>query len=157
MHRVARRETIVAARLNMEQLVEWISIGHPGCALLLAGEEIAVTVEGKGDGKAHAGGHDFAARKVRRDLEHGGAFGGEGVLGFPLRIEQVGLVVGLDAEREVDVALAIEAQPMASTFCGISFQPVATTISSSARSSPFLSTMSESLPFDGTNTPSPRA
>ena len=67
-----------------------------------------MAVEGEGDGEAGAGAENLATGKIGRDFEDGGALGGETELGFSRGIEEVGLVVSLDAESEVDVAVAVE-------------------------------------------------
>src|ERR1043165_10304558 len=68
--RMARRKAVVTATLDKEQLIERISVGQPGGALLIGAKQIARHVESQPHGKTDAGAEDFASGKVRRHFEN---------------------------------------------------------------------------------------
>src|SRR5688500_9984468 len=61
---VPRREAIMPAGLNVQQFVEWISVGHPRRSFLIGHEQVAIPVEGHANGEANAGAYGFTLREV---------------------------------------------------------------------------------------------
>src|SRR5207248_1092401 len=52
--KMPRREAVIAAGDDVQEFIDGVSAGAPGCALLVGAEKIAVAVELQADGKADA-------------------------------------------------------------------------------------------------------
>ncbi len=104
--RMPRRETVMAALLDVEQLVERIAVGEPGGAFLVGAKKIAGGVERHAHGKADAGAVDFAVLEIGRDVKDGAPFLLEVVVGFSGRLvdlEAVGEIHAADTEENAVV------------------------------------------------------
>src|SRR5439155_20354181 len=60
-------KSVMAPRLNVQQFIERIAVGHPRCAFLVGAKKVAVTVEREADREADARAHRLALREVRAD------------------------------------------------------------------------------------------
>ena len=70
---MARWETVMAPRLNVEQFVQRISVRQPGGSLLVRGKQVARTIESHRHRETDSCADNFTSSKIRRDFEDGPA------------------------------------------------------------------------------------
>src|SRR5256885_3715120 len=93
---MARRKTVVAPRLDVQQFVEWISVRQPCRAFLIGDEQVADPVERHPDGEADASADCFPFCEIGADTLNGAAFGRRAIAGLagrlihPIRLREAG-------------------------------------------------------------------
>ena len=95
---------------NVKEFIEGVSVGEPCCAFLFCAEQVAVMVEGEGDGEADTGADGFAGGEVRGDSLDGAAIAVEVIRGDSVVIDlpRVGKICG--TESKVEAAIGCECE-----------------------------------------------
>jgi hypothetical protein len=103
MLRMARREAVVFASLDVQQFIKRIAVWQPGCAFLISGEEVALMIKCQSTGVADASANNFASRKIGADTLDRSAFIFKAITGFAgVFVNQVSLNEIRAAAAEVD-------------------------------------------------------
>src|SRR5256886_17220638 len=74
MPRMLRWKSVMAPRLNVQEFIERIAVGHPRGAFLVGAKKVAVTVEREADSEANTGAHRLALGEIRADTLNRPAF-----------------------------------------------------------------------------------
>src|SRR2546427_28699 len=99
----------MAARLDVEQLIEGITGRQPRRSFLIGAEQIARRVEGQRDGKADASADDLAPRKIRRHLQDRAALAMQIVARLACRlVDQIGISEIRATQAKVNVSIAVK-------------------------------------------------
>src|SRR5215218_6540459 len=82
------RKPIMPPALHVEQLIEWIAVGHPRRAFLIVAEQVARFVERHANSEANSRADDLARLQVGREPDDRPALALEVVLRLPFLIDQ---------------------------------------------------------------------
>src|SRR4051794_18638888 len=108
---MARRESVVPPRLDMQQFVEGIAIRQPGWAFLVRAKKIARRIELHGYCEAHSSANGFSLRPVRRKLLNCSAIAMDVVLGFAgFLVHPIGFVPIITTQPKENSSTRIDRQ-----------------------------------------------
>ncbi len=107
--RVTRRKAVVAAVLNVQQLVEWIAVRHPRRAFLVGCEQIAAGVEAERDREANPRREYFMRFEIGGDANDCAIFVRQPILRFAVFVVQqrIGEIGGAAAVIHAAIAAIV--------------------------------------------------